>query len=128
MEKIVQSSEATSFYTVYSRRFLTMFGIISVNYSEIYIDLNLLECPYQDLRVCDVEKTPLFSVEAHIQMVAENHRSKSESYSHRIPKSKKPTLTRLHFNQKILVYIELSCFKLQGNIFLCWSVVSDWKY
>lgn len=59
-----------------------MFGIISVGYSEIYIDLNSLECPYQDLRVCDVEKTPLFSVEAHIQMVAENHRTKFESYSH----------------------------------------------
>ena len=75
-----------------------MFGIISVNYSEIYIDLNLLECPYQDLRVCDVEKTPLFSVEAHIQMVAENHRSKSESYSH--PQIKKAYLNSATFQSE----------------------------
>lgn len=43
----------------------------------------------------------------------------------RISKSENlPAFGRFYFNQKILVYIKLSCFKLHGMYF-CREVVSD---
>lgn len=45
-----------------------------------------------------LKKIPLFPVEAHIQMVTENHRSKSESYSH--PQIKKAYLNSATFQSE----------------------------